>query len=66
MYGPNTDSPNFYNNINKLNDDIGNDTFIICGDFNLDLEPEMHCKNYININNPKSRTKALESWSWTI
>ena len=39
LYGPNTDSPKFYNNMNKLNDDIGNDTYKICGDFNPVLEP---------------------------
>ena len=34
---------------------IGNDLFIICGDFNLTLNPDLDCFNYKHINNPKAR-----------
>ena len=30
------------------------DHVILCGDFNLALDPTMDTQNYLNINNPKS------------
>lgn len=34
--------------------------FILCGDFNLVLNPDVDTYNYISINNPKAREKLLE------
>ena len=33
----------------------------LCGDLNLTLKPSMDSYNYVNVNNPKSREKLLES-----
>lgn len=41
LYGPNTDSPDFYEQISTIIDDFGNSSCIICGDFNLVLNPEI-------------------------
>ena len=40
--------------------EFGNENFIICGDFNLVLCPELDYCNYLHVNNPKSREKVLE------
>lgn len=60
LYGPNTDSPDFYEQISTIIDDFGNSSYIICGDFNLVLNPEIDCFNYVNINNPKARKTVLQ------
>ena len=31
----------------------------MCGDWNLVLEPEKGCSNYLHVNNPKSRKLVL-------
>ena len=41
-------------------EEFGNENFIICGDFNLVLCPELDYSNYLHVNNPKSREKVLE------
>ena len=60
IYGPNTDSPSFYQKIFQHIEEIDNSEYIICGDFNLVLDPYMDCSNYKNINNPKARDTLLE------
>jgi exonuclease III len=60
LYGPNNDTPSFYDNVFKIIELIGNESFIICGDFNLVLDPELDYFNYKNINNSKARNKVLE------
>ena len=55
VYGPNKDHPAFYENAFKSITNIGNDLYIICGDFNLTLNPNLDCFNYKHINNPKAR-----------
>lgn len=61
IYGPNKDEPNFYINLFKSITDIGNETYMICGDFNISLDPTMDCYNYKHINNPKARKYVLET-----
>ena len=56
IYGPNKDDPSFYENVLKCITEMENDTYIICGDFNLTLDQNMDCFNYKHINNPKART----------
>ena len=34
--------------------------FVICGDYNIALKPDIDTFNYTNINNPKAREKLLE------
>ena len=60
IYGPNVDSPNFFRNIFQYIEEIGNMEFVLCGDFNLIIDPQKDCSNYRNINNPKARDQLLE------
>lgn len=60
IYGPNTDNPKFFQEIFQKVDDIGNTDFIICGDFNLILDPNKDCSNYKHVNNPKARDRVLK------
>ena len=59
VYGPNTDQPKFYENIFRLIDDINNNTFIWCGDFNLVQDIELDYDNYKSINNNKNSRSVL-------
>ena len=60
LYGPNTDSPVFFTEIMNVIEDLGNDYFILCGDFNLVLNPHIDYYNYLHVNNPNARDKLLE------
>lgn len=61
IYGPNEDNPVFYDTISEIIDNFGNDHIILCGDFNLVLNPVLdYDVNYRQINNPKAREKVLE------
>jgi len=60
FYGPNTDQRIFYEKLSETIDDLGNNDVIICGDFNLVLNPDIDCHTYLHINNPRSRNKLLE------
>ena len=54
IYGPNRDTPRFFD---QLKDDItefNNERVIITGDFNLTMNPEVDTRNYVNINNPRA------------
>ena len=41
----------FYINVFKTIPEIGNDTYIICGEFNLIVHPNVDCSDYKHINN---------------
>ena len=41
IYGPNKDDPSFYENLFKSITETGNDSYIICGVFNLTLNPNI-------------------------
>ena len=60
IYAPNMDSPGFFQSILKLIEESQQDHLIVCGDFNLVLNPELDSFNYVNINNPRSRQCVLE------
>lgn len=61
IYGPNQDSPDFYAKISDILEEFNCAHVIICGDFNLVLNPDLDYDNtYKNINNPKARDKILE------
>ena len=60
VYGPNTDSPEFYENMQTHINDMQCEDIVWCGDFNLVLNPNLDCYNYKCINNPKARDKILE------
>ena len=60
IYAPNVDSPHFFRNLKtKLEHNRQNYT-IICGDYNLILDPKIDCSNYINLNNPQARKVVLD------
>lgn len=54
------DTPSFYENVRDIFLEFDNDYFILCGDFNLTLNPSLDTFNYTGINNPKARSKVLE------
>ena len=60
LYGPNKDTPNFFDNIINIAERIGNASFIICGDFNTVQNEKLDYFNYKTINNKKSHEKILQ------
>ena len=61
IYAPNTDNPDFFEFIKKQIELSEHDYCLICGDFNLVLDPIKDCRNYKNINNPRSRQYLLQA-----
>jgi exonuclease III len=59
IYGPNDDSPNFYENIDTIVDEFDNESVLMCGDWNLVLNPSCDTYNYKHVNNPKAREQIL-------
>ena len=60
IYGPNYDDPEFFDMVTETFTEFDNKYFILCGDFNLALNPSLDTLNYRGINNPKARVKLLE------
>ena len=60
IYGPNTDNPGFFENFQSLLQNDAADYNIICGDFNLVLNPDLDTYNYRHLNNPNSRKAVLK------
>ena len=63
VYGPNTDSPAFYNKINDIIESSEQDYTVICGDLNLVMDPILDTQNYKHLNNPKARNQLLSIMS---
>ena len=63
LYGPNNDCPSFFNEIQLLLENVDADYNILCGDFNVALNPELDTSNYRHINNPKARQAILDIMS---
>ena len=59
LYGPNDDKPEFYENIKQKVAEFENEEVIMCGDWNLCLDAEKDCENYLHINNPRARNVVL-------
>ena len=59
LYAPNSEDPNFFSEIDKLITYEDADYVVMCNDFNLVLNPSKDSQNYVNINNPKSRSKVI-------
>ena len=57
IYSPNKDTPAFFDQINNMVDQNEQMYTLICGDFNLVLNPAMDTHNYLHINNPNARNK---------
>ena len=60
IYGPNNDDPNFFKDLQNNIDCTNAQYTIVCGDFNLVLDPKKDCIHYTNVNNPRARTEVLE------
>ena len=58
LINPNRDDPDFYEEITN-NVKYSENPIMIAGDFNMFLDPDMDCKDYININNPRARKQVL-------
>ena len=57
VYGPNSDDPSFYTEIEAKISETPQDYILMCGDLNIVLDMELDSYNYINTNNPKARDK---------
>lgn len=60
IYGPNDDRPHFYKTLRKNINDFNNENVVICGDWNLVLDPDMDTENYRHVNNPNARLEVLK------
>ena len=60
LYGPNNDSPEFFNKVSDIIENFNNQTVIIAGDYNLVQNQSLDTHNYRNINNPKAKDKVLD------
>ena len=60
IYAPNRDSPLFFSKLQDLLQDNDADYCVICGDFNLVLNPVMDTYGYKHINNNKARLATLK------
>ena len=52
--------PWFYENLNNIVNNNELDHTIICGDFNLVLNSDMHCYNYKTTNNPRAHAHLID------
>ena len=59
IYGPNADDTSFYNFIAGLLNQNEEEYVLWCGDFNMIFNPTFDSHNYINLNNPRSRTVVM-------
>ena len=59
LYGPNNDHPDFFQCIQDTIQQTTTDYNIICGDFNLVLNPDIDTHNYNAINNPRAMQNVL-------
>lgn len=61
IYGPNSDTPNFYSELrNKIDSYLNTQHIIIGGDFNLVMNKDLDSMNYKHLNNPKARIEVLK------
>ena len=60
VYGPNNDDPSFYKKLQTSIVRMGNNDVIVCGDFNLLLNPVIDGLNYKHVNNPNARNEVLK------
>ena len=60
LYGPNDDKPKFYKELRQKYKSLNNDNIIMCGDWNLVINPDLDTNNYLHINNPRARNEVLD------
>ena len=66
IYGPNKDSPEFYQDLENIINNNSTDYTLVCGDLNIAINPTSDSINYantFNTSNPKSRKKVIEIMS---
>ena len=63
LYGPNSDEPHFYEQLQNYINKFHSKDIIMVGDWNLLLNPTIDGKNYKHINNPQARLKVLKLMS---
>ena len=63
IYVPNRDCPLWYNEISAILESNEQDYVVICGDFNLALDPKKDTYDYKHVNNPQSRHVVLDMMS---
>ena len=59
IYGPNENKPQFYKNLKQKTDEFETENVIICGDWNLVLDPSLDTENCKTIYNPNARSVVL-------
>ena len=59
IYGPNRDNPAIYQDLGNRMSKYENDLFILAGDFNLILNPDIDSFNYVNLNNQNARDQVI-------
>ena len=59
IYSPNADDISFYELIAGLLNQNEEKYALWCGDFNMTFNPTFDSHNYINLNNPRSRTVVM-------
>ena len=60
IYAPNTDKPEFFKTVFQNIEDVDSENVVICGYFNLVINPPIDYYNYRQTNNPNARLKLLE------
>ena len=60
IYGPNSDTPTFYDKVENIISDYDNPHTIICGDWNLVMNETLDSINYVRLNNPNARKRVLK------
>ena len=60
IYAPNSDCSDFFSQIKDLITSSETDHIIVCGDYNLALDPSFDTYQYKHVNNPKSRELLLQ------
>ena len=63
VYAPIRDKPTFFQHLRELIEENEQDYLLVCDDLNMMLNSDLDSFNYINISNPKSRQRLLETMS---
>ena len=58
LYGPNTDSPQFYTRLENYILEFENPFTIMCGDWNFVQDFDLDTHNYVRVNNPTARNRV--------
>ena len=61
IYGPNKDSPDFFTSLKEKIEHSNTDYCIVCGDFNIVIDPMKDSYNYRHVNNPQSRNCLMDT-----